>query len=92
MVEYASERRDSMIEKFSKQITSHLILKDVIQSEMAEVYRYGIELVISTFIGIILVLLCGLIFDMFWLTVLYYVIFFTKVTLVQQRDAGVLTV
>ena len=76
MVEYASERRDSMIEKFSKQITSHLILKDVIQSETAEVYRYGIELVISTFIGIILVLLCGLIFDMFWLTVLYYVIFF----------------
>lgn len=57
MVEYASERRDSMIEKFSKQITSHLILKDVIQSETAEVYRYGIELVISTFIGIILVLL-----------------------------------
>ena len=57
MVEYASERRDSMIEKFSKQITSHLILKDVIQSETAEVYRYGIELVISTFIVIILVLL-----------------------------------
>lgn len=40
-------------------------------------YRYGIELVISTFIGIVLILLCGLVFDMFWMTVLYYAIFFT---------------
>ena len=66
-----------MIEKISKQITNHLIQKNVIKSETAEVYRYGIELVISTFIGIVLILLCGFIFDMFWLTILYYVIFFT---------------
>jgi len=53
-----------MIEKISKQITNHLTQKNVIKSETAEMYRYGIELVISTFIGIVLILLCGLVFDM----------------------------
>ena len=77
MIKYIPERHDSMIEKISKQITNHLTQKNVIKSETAEMYRYGIELVISTFIGIVLILLCGLVFDMFWMTVLYYAIFFT---------------
>ena len=71
MIKYIPERHDSMIEKISKQITNHLTQKNVIKSETAEMYRYGIELVISTFIGIVLILLCGLVFDMFWMTVLY---------------------
>lgn len=77
MIKYIPERHDSMIEKISKKITNHLTQKNVIKSETAEMYRYGIELVISTFIGIVLILLCGLVFDMFWMTVLYYAIFFT---------------
>lgn len=64
MIKYIPERHDSMIEKISKQITNHLTQKNVIKSETAEMYRYGIELVISTFIGIVLILLCGLVFDM----------------------------
>ena len=43
MIKYIPERHDSMIEKISKQITNHLTQKNVIKSETAEMYRYGIE-------------------------------------------------
>lgn len=64
-----------MIEAISNRIANFLKVRNIIQSDALPMYRYGIELSLSTILGIVLVVICGISFHMFWYTVLYYVTF-----------------
>lgn len=51
-----------MIEKVSKRITYNLIKSKTIPASDYELYKYGVELLISSFVGIALILITGWLF------------------------------
>lgn len=50
-----------MIEQISNRIATSFVKNDVIPEEDQPVYQYGIELLVSNFISIVLIMTCGLI-------------------------------
>ncbi|MGX4601779.1 accessory gene regulator ArgB-like protein [Faecalimicrobium sp. JNUCC 81] len=62
-----------MIKSFSNKITYFLINNKSLNSEDSEVCSYGMEVLISSFINTLMVLVIGLIFDKFIETVVFIV-------------------
>ncbi len=68
-----------MIAKLSQIIADFFIRQKVVPEEQREIYEYGLELSISSVIGIIIVLAVGLISGKFWESVVFYIVFcFTR--------------
>ena len=58
--------------------------KKVIAEQEVEVYQYGFEILISTTLGLLITMAIGIVLNMFFLSVLYYVIF----VMVRQWTGG----
>lgn len=66
-----------MIHRLSKALTNFLANKKILPCEEIEVYEYGFELLISSVIGFLIVLVSGLIFNNLLKSMLFYFIFVT---------------
>ena len=64
-----------MINKLSSLISSKFVEHNIISKSVKDVYRYGIEMTISSIIGFVITCLIGLLFRMLMQTMLFYVIF-----------------
>lgn len=64
-----------MINKLSSLISSKFVEHNIISKSVKDVYRYGIEITISSIIGFVITCLIGLLFRMLMQTMLFYVIF-----------------
>lgn len=64
-----------MINKLSSLISSKFVEHNIISKSVKDVYRYGIEITISSIIGFVITCLIGLLFCMLMQTMLFYVIF-----------------
>lgn len=64
-----------MINKLSSLISSKFVEHNIISKSVKDVYRYGIEITISSIIGFVITRLIGLLFRMLMQTMLFYVIF-----------------
>lgn len=64
-----------MINKLSSLISSKFVEHNIISKSVKDVYRYGIEITISSIIGFVITCLTGLLFRMLMQTMLFYVIF-----------------
>ena len=64
-----------MINKLSSLISSKFVEHNIISKSVKYVYRYGIEITISSIIGFVITCLIGLLFRMLMQTMLFYVIF-----------------
>ena len=64
-----------MIEKLSKRLTGKLLERNIISEEYYEVYKYGVEIVISSIIGFLLTVAIGTALGMIESSLIYYVIF-----------------
>lgn len=73
-----------MITTISKRISLFLLKNDVITDEDIEIYQYGFEIIVSTILGTMIVLLIGAVLGMFLLSILYCVIF----VLLRQMTGG----
>ncbi|HBH94951.1 MAG TPA: hypothetical protein DDX91_04310 [Ruminococcaceae bacterium] len=59
----------------SNRLTDFLLEKEIIQEEQMPVYKYGIEIIISSLIGFLLIFTIGLIFGMFMKACIFYTVF-----------------
>lgn len=64
-----------MISEISKRISLFLCRKSIIDYKDIEIYKYGFETICSTIIGFVITIAIGLIFQMFFLSIAYYVMF-----------------
>ena len=64
-----------MINKLSSLISSKFVEHNIISKSVKDVYRYGIEITISSIIGFVISCLIGLLFCMLMQTMLFYVLF-----------------
>ena len=64
-----------MINKLGSLISSKFVEHNIISKSVKDVYRYGIEITISSIIGFVITCLIGLLFRMLMQTMLFYVIF-----------------
>ena len=62
-----------MINKLSSLISSKFVEHNIISKSVKDVYRYGIEITISSIIGFVITCLIGLLFRMLMQTMLFYV-------------------
>lgn len=63
---------------------SHFYAKKVIAEQEVEVYQYGFEILISTTLGLLITMAIGIVLNMFFVSILYYVIF----VMVRQWTGG----
>lgn len=64
-----------MIARISSRIVKALIENSIIETEENEVYQYGIEMVISTTIVILIVLCCGILFGELLSSIVFFIVF-----------------
>ena len=64
-----------MISKLSKKIALFLHREQIVDEEKTPVCAYGIELIISTIIGFMLVIIIGLIMDSVLQALFFYLVF-----------------
>ena len=64
-----------MIERLSIRMTNKLIHEGVINEQYYDLYKYGIEITISSIIGFLLILVIGVICQNIICSLIYYVIF-----------------
>lgn len=64
-----------MISKISTLISNQLVKHKIISEDAQDVYNYGVEIIISSFIGFIIVVLVGIIFKALLQAMIFYVIF-----------------
>lgn len=64
-----------MLHKLSETIAFFLLNKQCFKKEELDVYVYGVELVLSSAIGILLILALSLVFSMFWEGLLFLLAF-----------------
>ena len=67
-----------------KSISHFLCEKKVIAEQEVEVYQYGFEILISTTLGLLITMAIGIVLNMFFVSILYYVIF----VMVRQWTGG----
>ena len=75
---------DEMITTISNRISHFLLKNNVIAAEDIEIYQYGLEIIVSTILGTLIVFLIGVLLHMFLLSLLYYGIF----VLLRQMTGG----
>ena len=66
-----------MISELSKRISLFLCRKRIIDYNDIEIYKYGFETICSTLLGFIITIIIGTIFQMFSLSIIYYIMFVT---------------
>ncbi len=66
-----------MISELSKRISLFLCRKRIIDYNDIEIYKYGFETIFSTLLGFIITIIIGTIFQMFFLSIIYYIMFVT---------------
>lgn len=66
-----------MISELSKRISLFLCRKRIIDYNDIEIYKYGFETICSTLLGFIITIIIGTIFQMFFLSIIYYIMFVT---------------
>lgn len=64
-----------MISKISTLISNQLVKHKIIYEDAQDVYKYGVEITISSLIGFIIVVLVGIIFKALLQAMIFYVIF-----------------
>ena len=64
-----------MLHKLSEAIAFFLLSKRCFEKEELDVYVYGVELVLSSALGILLILTLSLVFSMLWEGLLFFVAF-----------------
>lgn len=64
-----------MIDSLSSKISSKFIEHKIITEDMVDIYKYGVEITISSIIGFILILIIGLIFKSLIQALIFYIIF-----------------
>lgn len=64
-----------MISKISTLISNQLVKHKIISEDAQDVYKYGVEIIISSLIGFIIVVLVGIIFKALLQAMIFYVIF-----------------
>ena len=64
-----------MIHQLSESIADYLLYRQIITMEKYSIYSYGLEMLLSIILGIILILLCGLLTGSIGHAVLFYSIF-----------------
>lgn len=64
-----------MISKISTLISNQLVKHKIISEDAQDVYKYGVEITISSLIGFIIVVLVGIIFKALLQAMIFYVIF-----------------
>lgn len=64
-----------MIDKLSNLISSEFVKHNIISEDAKDVYKYGVEISISSLIGFVITLIIGLIFNVLIQTVIFYVVF-----------------
>lgn len=64
-----------MIRRLSLEIADYLFYRRIISIDKYDVYRYGLEMIISTLAGVMLILLCGLLTNSFIHAVIFYGLF-----------------
>lgn len=79
-----TEGCDEMITTVSKRISLYLLANDVITAEEAEVCQYGLEIMLSTLLGTMIVLLIGALLGVFCLSIFYCAVF----VLLRQLTGG----
>jgi accessory gene regulator B len=73
-----------MISRISSGIVGLLLKNNIIESDDIEVYQYGFEMILSTLVMLIIVLVCGLIFREIILSVVFFILF----ALVRSSSGG----
>lgn len=66
-----------MIHLLSMSIADYLFHRKIITIDKYPVYQYGLEMIISTILGVVLVLLCGVLTGSFLHSIIFYVLFVT---------------
>lgn len=64
-----------MIDLLSSKISSKFVEHKIITEDMVDIYKYGVEITISSIIGFILILIIGLIFKSLMQALIFYIIF-----------------
>lgn len=64
-----------MISLLSKRIALFLCKKEIIDDEKKSICEYGFELIISIFIGFLLVIISGILLDEFLASLIFYILF-----------------
>lgn len=64
-----------MIPRLSSRIVNVFIRNHIIEEAEAEIYQYGLEMVLSTAVNILIVLCCGLVFGELISAVLFFIMF-----------------
>lgn len=72
---YISKGMMMMIKRLSIRMTNKLIHEGVINEQYYDLYKYGIEITISSIIGFLLILVIGVICQNIICSLIYYVIF-----------------
>ena len=65
----------TMIDLLSSKISSKFVEHKIITEDMVDIYKYGVEITISSIIGFILILIIGLIFKSLIQALIFYIIF-----------------
>ena len=65
----------TMIDLLSSKISSKFVEHKIITEDMVDIYKYGVEITISSIIGFILILIIGLIFKSLMQALIFYIIF-----------------
>ena len=66
-----------MIHLLSMSIADYLFHRKIITIDKYPVYQYGLEMIISTILGVVLVLLCGVLTGSFLHSIIFYLLFVT---------------
>lgn len=64
-----------MIHRLSLEIADYLFYREVIDINKYDIYRYGFEMIISTIIGVILILMCGILTNSLCHAIVFYGLF-----------------
>lgn len=64
-----------MLTKLSQIIVDFFVKEDVVSEEQLEIYQYGIELSVSTLMGLFIVLAIGVLSRRFTESVIFYIVF-----------------
>lgn len=64
-----------MIHRLSLEIADYLFYRKIISIDKYDVYSYGLEMIISTVIGVILILICGILTNSFFYAIVFYGLF-----------------
>ena len=65
----------TMIDLLSSKISSKFVEHKIITEDMVDIYKYGVEITISSIIGFILILIIDLIFKSLMQALIFYIIF-----------------